>query len=111
MNKLDLASAIAMAEDLSKRQAVRIVERVFGECERALVHGDRVSLPPFGTFVIRERKAREGRNPKTGHTIALPARKAVAFVAAKGLKDAVSGRGSSKKDGRRKDGASKRGKA
>lgn len=111
MNKIDLAGAVAVAEDISKRQATRIVERIFSECQHALERGERVTLPPFGTFVIRERKAREGRNPKTGIAIPIPRRKAVAFVAAKGLKDAVSGQRRIKRDGRRKDAAAAHAKA
>ncbi|HET7814961.1 MAG TPA: HU family DNA-binding protein [Candidatus Baltobacteraceae bacterium] len=103
MTKLDIADTVAQAETISKRQAVRIVERIFAECQHALEQGDRVTLPPFGTFVIRERKAREGRNPKTGAAIDIPERRAVVFVPAKGLKDGVSGKRRSKKDGRRKE--------
>lgn len=103
MTKLEIADTVAQVEEISKRQALRIVERVFTECRHALEQGDRVTLPPFGTFVIRERKAREGRNPKTGAAIAIPDRRAVVFVPAKGLKDGVSGKRRSKKDGRRKE--------
>ena len=98
MTKVDIADAIALEETISKRQAMRIVERILSECKGALERGDRVALPPFGTFVVRARKGREGRNPKTGIAITIPARKAVAFVAAKSLKEAVSGTG---KQGRR----------
>lgn len=103
MTKLEIADTLAQAEEISKRQALRILERVFAECRHALEQGDRVTLPPFGTFVIRERKAREGRNPKTGALIAIPERRAVVFVPAKGLKDGVTGKRRSKKDGRRKE--------
>ena len=89
MTKADLAAAVAAEEQLSKRQAMRIVELVFARCKEALQQGERVALPPFGTFVVKARKAREGRNPKTGDPINIPARRAVAFVAAKSLKDAV----------------------
>ena len=105
MTKADIADSIAVHEQVSKRQAMRIVELIFGQCRSALEQGERVTLPPFGTFVVRARKAREGRNPKTGDAIKIPARKVVAFVAAKGLKDAVSGnraRRSAKNGGRKR---------
>ncbi|MFN2448985.1 MAG: HU family DNA-binding protein [Candidatus Baltobacteraceae bacterium] len=102
MTKAEIADSLSSEEQLSKRQSARIVELIFNECRSALEKGERVTLPPFGTFVVRARKAREGRNPKTGDAINIPARKVVAFVAAKGLKDAVSGNARGKK--RKKEG-------
>lgn len=77
--------------ELSKRQAGEIVDLILDEIKTALQKGDRVALTPFGSFVVRARKAREGRNPKTGEKIKIAARKVPAFVAGKGLKDAVGG--------------------
>lgn len=111
MTKMDIADAIAQGETISKRQALRIVERMLAECKGALEHGDRVALPPFGTFVVRSRKGREGRNPKTGAAISIPARKAVAFVPAKSLKEAVSGTGTAKKRQSKQGANGKRAKA
>ena len=89
MTKADLIEAVANRAELTKRQANHAVEAIFNEIEVALQRGDRVALTPFGSFVVRERKAREGRNPKTGEKIAIAARKVPAFVAGKSLKDAI----------------------
>ena len=97
MTKSDLIDVVADRAELTKRQVGQIVERIFGEIEAALKKGDRVALTPFGSFVVRSRKAREGRNPKTGEKIDIPARKVPAFVAGKSLKDSVSGLRSNKK--------------
>ena len=90
MTKSDLIDVVADRAELTKRQVGQIVERIFGEIEAALKKGDRVALTPFGSFVVRSRKAREGRNPKTGEKIDIPARKVPAFVARKSLKDSVA---------------------
>lgn len=91
MTKADLIDAVANRAELTKRQAAHVVELVLEEVESALKKGERVALTPFGSFVVRARKAREGRNPKTGERIEIPARKVPAFVAGKSLKDAVDG--------------------
>ena len=72
------------------------------EIRGALQNGDRVALTPFGNFVVRQRKAREGRNPKTGATIKIPARRVPAFVAGRALKEAITGSGAAKKGGRKR---------
>ncbi|MGA8533294.1 MAG: HU family DNA-binding protein [Candidatus Tumulicola sp.] len=89
MTKADLIDAIANRAELTKRQANKVVDAMFDEIETALQKGERVALTPFGSFVVRERKARDGRNPKTGDKISIAARKVPAFVAGKSLKDAV----------------------
>jgi DNA-binding protein HU-beta len=105
LTKADIIDAIAEQADVSKRAAGEIVERVLDEIKTALQRGERVALTPFGSFVVRQRRAREGRNPKTGATIRIPARKVPAFVAGKGLKEAVTGgRGGGKKNGAKKGG-------
>lgn len=91
MTKADLVDTVANEGELSKRQAAHIVDLIFDEIKNALKKGERVALTPFGNFVVRSRKAREGRNPKTGERIKIAARKVPAFVAGKSLKDAVSG--------------------
>ena len=91
MNKADLVDTIANEFEFSKRQATDMVEKVLDEITAALQRGDKVQLIPFGSFLVRERKAREGRNPKTGATVAIPARRVPAFAAGKGLRDAVNG--------------------
>jgi nucleoid DNA-binding protein len=92
MTKADLVDALAGESELTKRKAGEIVEFVLEEIMSTLKKGERVALTPFGTFVVRSRKAREGRNPKTGEAIRIPARKVPAFVAGKALKEAVGGK-------------------
>ena len=88
MNKTDLVNAVA-ANGFTKKDAEAAVAAVFGAIEGALVKGDKVQLIGFGTFEVRERAAKEGRNPKTGETIKIAAAKVPAFKAGKALKDAV----------------------
>lgn len=91
MTKADIIDSVAAGAELSKRQAGEIVELVLDGIKTALQKGERVALTPFGSFVVRQRRAREGRNPKTGAKIKIPARKVPAFVAGKGLKEAITG--------------------
>ena len=110
MTKADLVDAVAAEAEVSKRQAGQIVEVVLNEIKTALKNGDRVALTPFGSFVVRSRKAREGRNPKTGEKIKIEARKVPAFIAGSALKEAVDGSratGGRKKSGAKKGGAKK----
>ncbi len=90
MNKADLIDAVAEAADLSKAQAGRAVEALVDAVTGALKKGDQVSIVGFGSFVVRRREARKGRNPKTGATISIAASNAPAFKAGKALKDAVN---------------------
>ena len=91
MTKAELVDSLADSTELSKRQVGEIVDSLLDEIKDALVKGDKVQLIPFGSFVVRERKKREGRNPKTGAKLMIPARKVPAFTAGKGLRDAVAG--------------------
>ena len=100
MTKADLVESIATEFELSKRQSGEILDLVLDEIKTALQNGDKVQLIPFGSFLVRDRKAREGRNPKTGAKIKIPARRVPAFSAGKGLKDAVAG--GKRKSGRKK---------
>jgi DNA-binding protein HU-beta len=90
MNKTELIDGVAAAADLSKAEAGRAVDAVVGEITKALKKGDAVTLVGFGTFQVRERAERTGRNPKTGDTIKIAASKNPAFKAGKALKDAVN---------------------
>jgi integration host factor alpha subunit len=109
LTKADLIDAVATEVELSKRQAGEIVDLILDEIKTALQKGDRVALTPFGSFVVRARKAREGRNPKTGEKIKIAARKVPAFVAGKSLKEAVGGvRGGAKKAAGAKKSAAKK---
>ena len=91
MTKAELVDSLAAETELSKRQVGDIVDLLLDEIKGALVKGDKVQLIPFGSFVVRERKKREGRNPKTGEKLMIAARKVPAFSAGKGLRDAVAG--------------------
>jgi nucleoid DNA-binding protein len=91
LTKADVIDAVAVRADLSRRQAGEIVDCILNEIKGALQKGDRVALNPFGSFVVRARQAREGRNPKTGEKIAIAARRVPAFVAGSSLKEAVGG--------------------
>ena len=90
MNKSDLVDAIADSAGLSKADAGRAVDSFVGTITGALQSGDAVSLVGFGTFSVRDRAARTGRNPRTGDTIQIAASKNPAFKAGKALKDAVN---------------------
>ena len=90
MNKGDLIEAVASASNLSKANAGRAVEGMLSSITGALQGGDSVALVGFGTFQVKQRAARNGRNPKTGATIFIPASKAPTFKAGKALKDAVN---------------------
>ena len=89
MTKAELIEAVANRAELTKRQSSHAIDAIVDEIESALRKGDRVALTPFGSFVVREHKAREGRNPKTGEKLSIAARKVPAFVAGKSLKNAI----------------------
>jgi DNA-binding protein HU-beta len=90
MNKAELIDVVASSADLSKAAATRAVDAVFDTITESLRKGDSVTLVGFGTFEVRERSARAGRNPQTGETIQIKASKAPAFKAGKAFKDAVN---------------------
>ena len=90
MNKTELIDAVADAAGLSKADAGRAVDAVVDTVTGALKSGDSVTLVGFGTFLVRPRAARTGRNPQTGATINIKATNAPAFKAGKALKDAVN---------------------
>lgn len=90
MNKAEFVGAVADAADMTKADAERAVEAVFKVVKKALKSGDSISLVGFGTFSVRKRAARTGRNPRTGDTIKIKASKVPAFKAGKGLKDAIN---------------------
>jgi len=90
MNKNDLIGAVAESSGLTRNDATKAVEGVFEAISGALKAGDEVRLVGFGTFLVSSREASEGRNPRTGAKIAIPASKQPKFKAGKGLKDAVN---------------------
>lgn len=89
MNKAQLIDAVAVAADLPKTVATRAVDAFLDTVSKALSEGDTVALIGFGTFAVKERAARVGRNPKTGAEIHIKAAKVPNFKAGKALKDAV----------------------
>lgn len=89
MRKPELAAAIAEQTGLSKEKASEVITAVTDQISAATAKGDDVTLIGFGTFSVRKREARTGRNPQSGATIQIPASKTVGFKAGKALKDAV----------------------
>jgi DNA-binding protein HU-beta len=90
MNKAELIDAIADSSDLSKASAARALDSAIDSITKALKKGDTVTLVGFGTFSVRKRAARTGRNPRTGETIKIKASKVPGFKAGKALKDAIN---------------------
>ena len=90
MNRNELIAQVAQAAGLTRKDATAAVASVFEAVSNALAAGDKVSLPGFGTFEVREHAARTARNPRTGDAIEGPASKAPAFKPGKTLKDAVN---------------------
>ena len=90
MNKAEMINAVSDTAEVSKADAGRAVDAVIDVITKALKKGDTVTLVGFGTFSVRKRAARQGRNPQTGETIKIKASKNPAFKAGKALKDAVN---------------------
>jgi DNA-binding protein HU-beta len=90
MNKAELVDAVAAAANLSKADAGRAVDAVVDTITAALKKGQQVSIVGFGTFLVKHRSARSGRNPRTGETIDIEASNVPGFKAGKALKDAVN---------------------
>lgn len=89
MRKPELAAAIAEKADLTKEKASEVITVITDQIAKTLSAGDSVSLIGFGTFEVRQRAERQGKNPQTGAPITIAAAKVPAFKAGKGLKDAV----------------------
>ena len=89
MTKDELVDAIANEAAISKNDAATALKAMTSAISGALANGQDVALVGFGTFSVTQRAAREGRNPRTGESIQIPASRAVKFKAGKGLKDAV----------------------
>ena len=87
MTKAELIAAVAAKTDFSKKDVDQVVNSVLTTIGEELAAGGKVQLEGFGTFEVRERAAREGKNPATGEAIQIPASKAPAFKAGKALKD------------------------
>ncbi len=89
MNKTELVAAVATKAELSKKDAEAAVKAVVDSITEALVEGDKVALVGFGTFDVKTRAARTGKNPRTGEVIEIPEAKVPSFKAGSALKDAV----------------------
>lgn len=90
MTKAELIDAVAEKTELKKRDVSDVIETLFESVKATLQKGEKVQLIPFGSFEVRERAKREGRNPKTGERLTIPARRVPAFHAGKDLRDAVN---------------------
>jgi DNA-binding protein HU-beta len=90
MTKSDLIDSLANRQGIPKQKAEEIVNSVFDDIVAALKNGDKVNISGFGTFAVSHRKARTGRNPKTGETIQIASSRAARFKAGKGLKESLS---------------------
>ena len=91
MNKTELVASVAEKTGLTKKDAEKAVNALFDSVQDALTAGDKVQMIGFGTFEVKKRAARKGRNPRTGQDIEIPASKNPVFKAGKALKDAVNG--------------------
>ena len=89
MNKTELVNAVAEKADFSKKDADKAVAAVLDSITNALAQGDKVQIVGFGTFEVRARAEKQGRNPKTGEAMIVPASNLPAFKAGKALKEAV----------------------
>ena len=90
MNKQDLIHAISLSSGLTQKDAARALDGFTDAVTNSLKAGDSVALIGFGTFSVKERAARTGRNPQTGATLEIKASKVPSFKAGKGLKDSVA---------------------
>jgi len=90
VNKAELIDAVAENADISKAAAARAVDTVLESITTTLKNGEQVALIGFGTFSVKDRAARTGRNPRTGEPLEIPAAKVPSFKAGKALKDAVN---------------------
>jgi DNA-binding protein HU-beta len=90
MTKAELIDAVAGMTEIKKRDVSDVVESLLECVKNTLQSGEKVQLIPFGSFEVRDRKKRDGRNPKTGEKLTIPARRVPAFHAGKDLRDAVN---------------------
>lgn len=92
MTKTDLVDQVAAKTNLTKKDAAAAVDAVFASITESLAQGEKVQIIGFGSFEVRERAERTGRNPQTGAEMTIPAKSVPAFKAGKQLKDAVENR-------------------
>jgi DNA-binding protein HU-beta len=105
MNKLDLVRSAVDRLELSRKDAIVLIDGVFADIEAACIAGEAVKIPGFGQFKVRDRAARMARNPATGEQVKVPAKRVFKFLPAKALKEAVmSKRGARAGAARKKSG-------
>ena len=90
MNKAEFVEEVSEEVGLSKRETQKVIDTIIGTIRDTLAAGEKVTLVGFGTFGVRQRKARTGRNPQTGATLQIPAKKVPKFLTGKALREAVS---------------------
>src|SRR5579864_564625 len=108
MNKVDLVRTAMERFEMSRRDALALIDGVFEDIQAAVCSGEPVKIPGFGQFKVRDRAARIARNPATGEPVKVPAKRVFKFLPAKALKDAVMSRKGAGRAGARK-GAAKSG--
>ncbi len=90
MNKTELVGAIAEETGVAKKDTEAVIKEFFSQVTNELGKGEKIQIIGFGTFEVRDRSARKGKNPRTGEELDIPAQKIPAFKAGKALKDAVN---------------------
>ena len=90
MTKLEFIDAIAAKSGLTKADSARALDAFMGAVTETLKKGDKIALTGFGTFAVSKRAARDGRNPRTGEIVKIPARNSVSFKAGSKLKDSIN---------------------
>jgi nucleoid DNA-binding protein len=105
MNKLDLVRSAVDRLELSRRDAVALVDGLFEDIQAAVISGEPVKIPGFGQFKVRDRAARMARNPATGEQVKVPAKRVFKFLPAKALKEAVMAKRGSRGGARKKAGS------
>lgn len=109
MNKLDLVRSAVDRLELSRKDAVVLIDGVFDDIQAAVVTGEPVKIPGFGQFKVRDRAARMARNPATGEQVKVPAKRVFKFLPAKALKEAVMAKRGARAGAARKKAGSKAG--
>ncbi|TAM60896.1 HU family DNA-binding protein [bacterium] len=92
MNKVDLVHSAMQRHEMTRKDALALIDGVFADIEAAVIAGDAVKVPGFGQFKVRDRAARIARNPATGEPVKVPAKRVFKFLPAKALKEAVMSR-------------------
>lgn len=107
MNKVDLVRTATERLEISRKDAIELIDGLFEDIQQAVVAGEAVKIPGFGQFKVRDRAARMARNPATGEQVKVPAKRVFKFLPAKALKEAVMSKRGARGSGGRKKGGSK----